>query len=342
MSAFKTAYPTLSCKGKIKQQVDDFVVEEAISFEPTGEGEHLFVWVEKTDTNTFWLAKQVARWAGVKNRLVNIAGQKDRHGRTRQWLSIHLPGQPDPDLSTWNIENCTLLKAVRHNKALKSAALTGNGFEITIRDFTLNETTKGELFERLETLKEKGVPNYFGPQRFGLNFDNLPNALRLFANDETLEADRFSEGMYVSAARSVIFNQVLSKRIEQQNWVNYLSGDVIMLNGRNSFFDPKEEEIPELAQRLEINDIHLSGPMVGDENTPVSNDVLALENQVIDELKEFDDGLATRRLKHQRRALRMKPENMTWELTDNQLKLYFQLPSGSFATSLIREIIGDD
>ncbi|MCJ8315142.1 MAG: tRNA pseudouridine(13) synthase TruD, partial [Saccharospirillaceae bacterium] len=182
---YDKSYPSLNLSGEIKQSSEDFVVEEIISFEPTGEGEHLFLWVQKRNQNTTWLAKQIARWAKVEPRKVNFGGLKDRYAITRQWFSIYLPGKADPDLEKFKLEGCEILKTIRHNKALKHSALRGNLFTIKVSNLALNnkplqESDLSNIINRIELLKTNGIPNYFGEQRFGIDAGNLDVATRLF------------------------------------------------------------------------------------------------------------------------------------------------------------------
>jgi len=342
---YQKAFKPINLKGEIKQSSDDFIVEEIISFEPTGEGEHLFLWVQKRDQNTTWVAKQIAKWAGVNNRKVNFGGLKDRYAVTRQWFSIHLPGKADPDTLNFNVEGCKILKALRHNKALKSSALRGNRFNIAITKLALSgqtlekEVSRQSVIDRIEQIKSTGVPNYFGEQRFGIDGGNLDVATRLF--NGVSDDDPISQRMAVSAARSHLFNLVLEQRIQNQTWQQYISGDVCMLNGSKSFFTPNEEDLVDVPTRMQAFDIHPTGLMYGKGASLVSNDVAQIEQLVIESHPLYTKGLTERKLPMERRALRVKLNDFTYQVTPEAIHLSFMLPAGSFATSVVREIIDD-
>ncbi|VAW48096.1 tRNA pseudouridine(13) synthase, partial [hydrothermal vent metagenome] len=119
--------------GLYKVIPEDFIVEEQIAFELSGEGEHLWCWVEKKSENTDWVLQQLAKWARVSPAKVNVAGQKDRHAVTRQWFSIHLAGRENPCIKAFNVANVQVLKVIRHQRKLQIGGLSGNRFTLTIR-----------------------------------------------------------------------------------------------------------------------------------------------------------------------------------------------------------------
>jgi tRNA pseudouridine13 synthase len=159
--------------GRIRVEPGDFRVDEELGFEPTGAGEHAFLLVEKIEANTEWVAKRLAGKAGVAPMNVGYAGLKDRHAITRQSFSVHLPGRPDPDWSALAIPGVRVLAASRHEKKLKRGAHRGNRFRIRVRDV---DGDRGAVEQRLALIRERGVPNYFGEQRFGRDAGNIAQA----------------------------------------------------------------------------------------------------------------------------------------------------------------------
>ena len=149
---------------------------------------------------------------------------------TEQWFGVHVPGKQVYDLSDLDIEGVEVLSYKRHNKKLRIGGLDGNRFEITLRDVTEVD----ELVRRWHVVSNYGVPNYFGEQRFGINGGNIAQALSLFSGRKV--NDKKKRGMYLSAARSLIFNQVISQRIEQEKFETLMMGDVLMLAGTQSVF----------------------------------------------------------------------------------------------------------
>ena len=191
----------------------------------------------------------------------------------------------------------------------------------------------------MTAIAEHGVPNYFGEQRFGHNGLNVVKAQQLFAGE--FKAKRHQRGIYLSAARSFLFNQVLAKRVREGSWNRLMSGELLMLAGSHSVF-PQADEAG-LDQRLSTADIHLTGPMAGKASAlSCAASVQALENEVIAPFPELENGLAQEGLKAERRALRMIPTDLRWQLMnqggDQSLELDFSLPSGCFATAVVREL----
>ena len=328
------AYGEAPIKGSIKSANADFMVDEIMPVQPSGQGEHLWLHIEKNGCNTDWLAQQLAKVSSVKSMAVSYAGMKDRHAITSQWFSIHLPGLDDPDLSLLQSEEVKILQTVRHDRKLKRGALSGNRFRLRIRELSGD---LDQLEERLKLIKEQGVPNYFGEQRFGFGMNNLSKAELLFQR-KLKRIKKHQRGMYLSSARSWIFNQVLSERIKQKNWNQYLQGDVFMLQGKSACFP--DDESMDIAERLSAMQIHPTGVLWGEGESMASGECLAIEKNIADKNKLFCEGLEGARLKQERRSLRLLVENFNWCLEDQDcLYIDFSLPAGAFATMILREII---
>ena len=305
--------------------------------EPSGQGEHLWLEIQKSGCNTDWLARELARVAEVKPMAVSYAGLKDRNAITTQWFSIQLPGRADPDLSSIESEDVKILQKCRHDRKLKRGALTGNQFELCIRDLS---ATDDELEERLKIISEQGVPNYFGEQRFGHDMANLDKASKLFTG-VFKKLKKNQRSIYLSAARSWIFNQVLSERIRQGNWNRHLDGDVFMLDGKSACFADDGSE--DIADRLANKEIHPTGPLWGKGESMAKAACLELENNIASHFELFCEGLIKANMKQERRSLRLMANNMTWEKEDaSKLRLQFELPAGAYATMVIREIINTE
>jgi tRNA pseudouridine13 synthase len=333
VSDWAYAYGGPSGQGQIKTQTDDFVVEELLSFTPEGSGEHVFLYLEKSGENTEYVARLLARHAGVRQRDIGFAGLKDRHGRTRQWFSIWLPGKDDPDWRQLQTDKLKILQIVRHTRKLKRGALSGNRFDILIRNL---QADTDQIEQQLNQIKIGGFPNYFGEQRFGHQGRNLNAALAMF---QGVKVKREQQSIYLSAVRSYLFNLILSERVSQHTWNQAMSGDVFNLNHTHSSFVPEHyDQI--LDERLAVADIHPTGVLWGKGDSRVSADAAAIEQQVIAGHEDFADGLIKAGLEVDRRALRAMPESLSWQFTaENCLRLSFVLPAGSYATVLLREIV---
>ncbi len=318
--------------GIIRSQPEDFQVDEHLGFELTGEGEHACLHIRKCNANTDFIAKQIARLAGVKNMDVSYAGLKDRYAVTTQWFSVYLSNKPEPDWSQLNCDEVEVIEVVHHNRKLRRGSLKGNYFKLVVRDL---QGDIESLQQRLQTASVNGVPNYFGEQRFGR--DNLAKATGLFNNEFKLK-DRHKRSMYLSAARSAIFNELLSMRVAAQNWNHALAGDVMMLNGSHSVFSVEAID-DEIKRRIGEFDIHPTGPMWGRGHLASTADTQQIEQQCADNFALFCDGLERAGMKQERRALRLPVSHFEWQIGDNRLQLNFFLTSGSYATSVLRELV---
>ena len=327
------AYGKPPIKGRIKSANADFMVEEIMPIQPSGQGEHLWLHIEKNGCNTDWLAQQLARISGVKSMAVSYAGMKDRHAITTQWFSVHLPGQQDPDLSSLEGDQVKILQACRHDKKLKRGALSGNVFKLRIREVT---GSLDELQQRLELIQQRGIPNYFGEQRFGFGMNNLNKAELMFGR-KLKRLKKHERGLYLSSARSWIFNQVLSVRIQQNNWDQHLSGDVFMLDGKSACF---ADDGSDVTERLDNMEIHPTGTLWGEGESMASAECLIIEQDMASKNEILAKGLQDARLKQERRALRLRVENLRWQIEqDDVLCVEFELPAGTFATMVLREFV---
>lgn len=327
------AYGEPPVTGAMRQQPQDFQVEEILGFEPEGKGEHVFLFIEKTGLNTAQVAQRLARLAKVPARQVSYAGLKDRRAVTRQWFSVHLPGHQTLDWQSLNAADLTVLKHSRHLRKLRRGAHRGNRFVIVINQLT---GAVAQLPDRLQQIAHSGVPNYFGEQRFGRKGMNLQQAQRWFAGE--FKPKRQQRGFYLSAARSYLFNQVLAQRVKDNNWNRLLSGELLMLHGSHSLF--AQHAADNLLSRLAEGDIHLTGPLYGKPETMASaGEVAELERAVLSQYPDLLAGLEQAGLTGERRALRVIPDNLQWLQGNRQVEVTFSLSAGCFATSVMRELV---
>lgn len=323
----------------LRSCAEDFQVDEVLGFEADGEGEHLLLQVRKRNKNTADVARTLARHAGVKVRDVGYCGLKDRNAVTTQWFSVWLPGKPDPDWSALEDDNLHVVTSRRHRRKLQRGSLRGNCFVIVLRDIEFSGQADATVLEqRLAVMANEGVPNYFGEQRFGREGSNLSDATAMF-NGARVKGNHL-RGLYLSAARSFLFNQVLAARVTAANWNQMLPGEALMLAGSRSFFvaDEMDEEI---KARLAAGDVLPSGPLWGRGELPSKNAAAELEQEVLADYELFRQGLERAGLKQERRPLRLVIEDLHWQwLPQGQsLQLSFRLPAGCYATSVLRELV---
>ena len=329
---FNFLYGKPKSSGVYKQHCEDFIVKEDLGFELTGEGEHVCLWIQKIGENTQYLSRELAKFAEIPARNVSYAGLKDRQGDTWQWFSLHIPGKITPDFSLFESEGVTIHKVIRHHKKIKTGALAGNYFSITLRDISDKQAVEAALLK-----VKNGVPNYFGEQRFGFGGFNVNSALMMFAGRKS--KDRFKRGMYLSAARSYLFNQVVSQRIADKLYQQPLLGDCVQFVGNRSFFPLPDLEQHSL-QRLQSREICLTAPLWGAGELACESDAKLYETKTLQNYPDLQMGLAKNGLKQERRPLLLVAEQLSASWLDDQtVCIDFYLPSGCYATTVLREII---
>ncbi len=314
----------------LKAEYADFVVKEHLGYEISGEGEFVVLKVRKTDTNTLFVGEKLAQFAGVSVRDMSYAGLKDRKAVTEQWFCLHMAGKETPDFSAFQLAGVEILHVTRHNRKIRVGSLEGNYFAVLLRNLTEND----ELNGRLENVRKYGFPNYFTEQRFGHDGHNLTQVMR-WARGEIKVKDRKKRSFYLSAARSEVFNLVVSERIRQGLAQQVLSNDILQLQGSHSWFIADEkEDLSILQTRLQQRDLLLTAPLIG-ENLQTACE---LENRIVQQHCELIELMRQERMKPARRPLLMQAQDFSWQFVENGLRLTFYLPAGSYATALVREL----
>ncbi|MDW6001811.1 tRNA pseudouridine(13) synthase TruD [Vibrio mangrovi] len=328
-------YGKPAVKAKIKVKPEDFIVTENLGFSLDGFGEHLMVRIRKTGENTSFVANELAKACGVKSKDVSWAGLKDRHAVTEQWLSVHLPKGGTPDFSAFlaRYPQIEILETTRHQRKLRPGDLLGNHFQITLTEVS---DTK-EVEQRLEMIREHAVPNYFGAQRFGNQGNNL-NEARRWGRENVRTRNQNQRSLYLSTARSWIFNQIVSERIAQDCFHHLIDGD-IALKGDEQFLIEGEEALALWNQHVSQHEAGISAALAGDNALPTNHDALALEQEFLDREPDLMKLIRGNRMKHERRNIALKPQQLQWKLEENEVILNFSLDAGCFATSLLRELI---
>ncbi len=309
-----------------KATAEDFIVDEVLGFELTGEGEHVCLQIVKKGENTQFIAKKLAQFAQTAPRNISYAGLKDRHGVCSQWFSVPVSIKKQLDFSELNSESLFVLSQKRHNRKLKTGCHRGNKFTIRLS----NVTDPLDVLCRINAVRS-GVPNYFGPQRFGHDGHNLDMAKRMFAGERI--RDKKLRGLIISAARSFVFNQIVDLRVTEHGLAKTLPEEVFMLSGSNAFF--KEKINTQTIDRLASGDICLSAPLIGKGDKGLTDqEIIWLEKY-----QQWQAGLIELGLKTERRTLKLIPQGLTVKQEgDSDLVLEFTLNKGCFATSVLREL----
>lgn len=321
--------------GLLKANPEDFLVVEDLGFEPDGEGEHILVRILKNGCNTRFVADALAKFLKIHAREVSFAGQKDKHAVTEQWLCARVPGKEMPDLTQFQLEGCQVLEYARHKRKLRLGALKGNQFTLVLREVK----GRDEVEARLQAIVDRGVPNYFGSQRFGIGGSNLQGALR-WAESGAPVRDRNKRSFWLSAARSALFNQIVSERLKKPDFNQVVDGDALQLSGRGSWFVASVEEQATLQARVDVRELMITAALPGSGDWGTQRDALAFEHTVLAEETALQSLLEREKVEAARRAMLLYPQQMSWNWWDDvTVELRFWLPAGSFATSVVRELI---
>jgi tRNA pseudouridine13 synthase len=305
-------YPETNASGTLKLNNTDFIVTELPLALPSGEGEHIWLHVKKDGANTAFVAGCIAEYAGVKENDVGYAGLKDRYAVTEQWFSIYLPKGETPDFLQLTHDEFTVLSQKRHVKKLRRGDLIGNHFAIILRDVTGDNAL---VEANLQQVQQHGAPNYFGPQRFGHDGGNVEQGRLMVAREIRVRQQKL-KGLYLSAVRSYVFNEILAERINNGLWSKTLEGDVL---------DDAGMPTGALWGRGRVNTAEAAGE---------------IENAIAKKHAPLCEGMEHAGLSQDRRALAAIPKDMTWEwLDDTQLQITFSLAAGYYATSVLREIL---
>ncbi|MCZ6853830.1 MAG: tRNA pseudouridine(13) synthase TruD [Gammaproteobacteria bacterium] len=307
MTSWPRAYPATGMSALFKQTPDDFRVHESLDFEVTGNGEHLYLFVEKCNLGTPEVADYLARRFQVDSVAIGYAGMKDKVAVARQWFSVQTAenmNSPD-DPENIALPGLKVLKVSRHERKLRRGQICRNAFTVLLKDL------RGDgLQDRMELLACQGVPNYFGPQRFGA--DNLLAARAWLQMRRKRRISSFMKGLYLSVLRAFLFNEVLGLRVTQGSWNRTVEGDVVIAG------DP-------------------SAPLWGRGRSAVTSVALDIENAALAPHRTICEDLEYAGVNQQRRTQVLNPDSLHWEESGDELLLRFVLPPGSYATSFLHE-----
>lgn len=324
--------------GVLRSSPEDFVVDEILGFAASGEGPHALLRVRKRGANTEWVARELAKAVGCKPFDVGFAGLKDRNALTTQAFTVPRGKRTAEEFLGLKGEGYEVIESAPHQRKLPRGALEGNRFEITVRALGADSA---QMAQRLAAISGGGVPNYFGPQRFGREAGNLDSVWR--AATRLGEGGRRGrapdQGFMLSAARSLVFNAVLAERVRRGDWNRLATGDVANLDGRGSVFLVEQLD-GELERRGAELDLHATAPLPGGGEPLARGGTLELEQSIAAQFPEAMAVIQSERMNSERRALRLRVRDLTYEYAGDVLRLRFALAAGSFATAVLREIIG--
>jgi len=315
---------------------EDFLVREELGFEPSGEGEHVFLYLEKRCLNTADLVSRVSGLAGIPQRDIGYSGMKDRNAVTRQWLSVRMAGRAEPDWRALQERgDIRVLEARRHARKLKRGVHRSNRFTLRLREVTGDLDA---LQRRLGDVAQAGAPNYFGEQRFGRDGATLARA-RQWAEGGGSRLSRGRRSLYLSALRSWLFNELLAARVRAGEWNRVLPGDVCVLRGSRSLFEcPAVDD--DIRARAASGDLGPGLPLWGRGGPGASRERAASLMAGIDGASTVCAFLERQGLALDWRPARLLADDFCWHFCDDgSLQLDFALGAGGYATALLAEFI---
>lgn len=319
--------------GSMRVQMQDFIVEEQPRVEPDGGSAHVLLRVEKTGVDTLSVARALARHGGVRQRDVGFAGLKDRRAVAVQWFSV--PAREGLAWPGFAGAGFRVLEAHPHSRKLRRGALAGNRFRIRVRGL---RGDPDRLAERIGLIAQRGVPNYFGPQRFGAGGANLER-VHGWTSGAPLPRGRESRAFVLSTARALCFNAITAARVKADCWERLLDGEVVSLTGSASVFAVSAVD-ESLRRRCETFDVHPTGGLPGRAGLLPAGEAAAVERAALAELDSVVQALVRAAVEAARRPLRLRPDRVDWALESDALDLSFDLPAGAFATAVLRELVG--
>jgi tRNA pseudouridine13 synthase len=324
--------------GRIKQQPEDFEVEEIPAYEPSGEGEHLFLWVEKCGMGAEFFQRQIAKRLGLSPGEVGTAGLKDRHAVTRQYVSV--PASVAPNLGALDGDGIRVLRHARHGNKLKPGHLHGNRFHALIRH--ADRAQDASLQQILERIRSEGLSNYYGSQRFGRDAETAHLGLDLLGGRAKKMRSPFLRKLALSAVQSLLFNAYLAQRLTDGLMRRVLPGDVMAKWPAGGMFTAEDVAVEQ--ERFDRRETVHAGPMFGRKTFPAKSEAAEREAKVLAAAgftKESFEGFG-KLLQGTRRHNLIYVDDLsaTWE--HEGLRLTFALPAGSYATVLLREIMKVD
>jgi tRNA pseudouridine13 synthase len=323
----------LGTGGRIREELEDFQVDELPLYDPQGSGSFLYAKVEKRGLTSNDLMKALKQ-AGVPEKRIGMAGLKDKYAVTRQWLSIP-NAQADALSALETLEGVRILETSRHKNKLGIGHLQGNHFQVRVRG--VGDNAADSASKVLAHLAIYGLPNYFGPQRFGRFGNNAIDGFKVARRQEVPGGKRLAR-FFVASLQSFVFNQLLAERIRQNLYDAVVTGDWAKKHDTGGTFLVEDGDLESpRAQRLEISS---ALPLFGKKVRPSGGEAGVLEQTVLDRYGlRWTDGTS---LRGDRRLSRVILSDTSVTACEDGYVLAFTLPKGSFATSVLREILDVD
>lgn len=318
--------------GQLRVADDDFMVDEELPYAASGEGDHVFVHLEKRGLTTPMATQAIARALSINDRDIGVAGMKDRHAVTRQWISLPPPITVDAARAV-SVEGVTILDAIKHNHKLRTGHVRANRFRLRVRGASDADGARA-ILERLAA--PPGAPNWYGEQRFGRDGDNAARGRELLSGKRG--RDRKQDRFLISSLQSELFNAWLVARLRDGLYATVVTGDVLHKVGGGMF---TSEDAAVDSPRLTAGELVVTGPMFGERMRRATGDAGAREDQILaDAGLSHDSWHAVRQIAEgTRRDASIQVREVSVEREDGAVVVAFTLPGGAYATAVMREIM---
>ncbi len=319
--------------GKIRVHDEDFEVEEVPSYEPCGTGDHLYLWIEKRGMAPEFFAQTLAQRLGTHPGNIGTAGLKDRHAITRQWVSV--PKEFEPRVKNIDGNGVRVLKSGLHTNKLKPGHLRGNRFRLLIRE----ADRSGNVDAILDAIRQQGLPNFYGPQRFGHDGGTVELGWQCLAGKAPRRIRPFLFRFALSAEQSLLFNDYLARRLRDGLFRTVLEGDVMTKWPTGGMF--VAQDVPAEQARFDSREIVIAGPMFGKKTFPAEGAAAEREAAVLHDHKLSPASFAGfgKLVLGTRRHNLVYLDDLVAEWEPDGLRLAFTLPAGSYATVLLAEVM---
>lgn len=323
------------CGGTIRARDEDFEVEEVPSYEPCGDGDHLFLWVEKRGMAPEFFARRIAQKLGISPGAVGTAGLKDRHAVTRQWVSV--PKEAESHVARLDGDGVRVLKTGRHTNKLKPGHLRGNRFRILVRN--PDATKQDAVATILDRIRTQGLPNFYGPQRFGRDGSTVELGWQCLTGKAPRRLRPFLFRFALSAVQSLLFNDTLARRLADGLFRTVLAGDVMAKWPAGGMF--VAQDVAAEQARFDAKEIVTAGPMFGKKTYPAEGVAAEREAAVLRDhhLSPASFGGFGKLVLGTRRHNLVYLDDLAAAWEPEGLRLSFTLPAGSYATVLLREVM---
>ncbi len=328
--------------GKIKEKPEYFLVEEIPLYDPCGDGEHLFVSITKKNKTTREIQQELAKLLGLKPRHIGCAGMKDKYAVTTQVFSIKTGKLSEEKIKAVckAIEENLGVKvrwAKLHKNKLRTGHLLGNKFSILITEIKIEKNEAKERVKKiLDIIKRTGLPNFYGPQRFGVRGENIKKGLEIIKGKRRIK-NKWVRRLLLSAYQSYLCNLYLAERLRHSLFDKIMKGDIAKKYETGGMF--VVENVEREQKRYEAKEISFTAPIYGKKMWWPKYDALKFEKEVLEKSDVTIEELEMVNASGTRRTGRIFPQGLRARFTDKGLKLSFFLPKGSFATVLLREIM---